>query len=384
MSAPRLRRLPEPSCWGVTRLDVGVAAALAGVGLVFLPWLDRFSDRDRLVDLGAVALMTLSAAVLAGRRRWPTSTLALVGPAVAVYLAVGYPFGPILLTVAVAVYTVARQERALRAAVAATVALALLLMHLPTHPAAISGPAGLVPAAAWVAIPFTVGLSRRLVSEAHARERAEADRRLVAAERLRLAQEVHDVVGHGLAAIQMQADIALHVGDGDPPRMRGALDAISRASEGALSELRTALATIHPHGLPPGGHRGPTPGLALLDDLRERVESAGVSVDVTVCGDPVPLREAVDLAAYRVLQEALTNVVKHSSHPRAAIEIQYLPEAVTLSVVNEALAASGGEGLGLPGLRRRVEQVSGRFSAGPDPASRTFVVRATLPTGGST
>src|SRR5699024_5803841 len=156
--------------------------------------------------------------------------------------------------------------------------------------------------------------ARRAVAQAAVREREAADQRLVDAERLRLSQEVHDVVGHGLAAIQMQADIALHVQENRPEHARQALAQISRASSEALEGLRAVLSAAHPASDEEA--RAPTPGLARLDGLLARVQQAGVDVSCQTKGTGRPLPAAVDVAAYRVLQEALTNVVKHSPHPR--------------------------------------------------------------------
>ena len=265
------------------------------------------------------------------------------------YLLLGFPYGSIMFCLAVAVYSVARRRPPVQAS---------LWRWLPRRP--VGAPvhqrrrparrAGLLPGSAWVAIPFTIGVARRLVAEAGTRERAESERRLVDAERLRLAQEVHDVVGHGLAAIQMQADIALHLRRPTPEQAHVALEAISRASSDALAELRATLAAISPDGRARrrARDRAPTPGLARVDTLRQRVEDAGVTVEVAVDGQPRPLPAAVDLAAYRVLQESLTNVVKHSPHPQARVEIAYRPGEVTLTVANQDLVAgSHVEGFGI-------------------------------------
>jgi signal transduction histidine kinase len=202
----------------------------------------------------------------------------------------------------------------------------------------------------------------------------------VDAERLRLAQDVHDVVGHGLAAIQMQADIALHLRQSKPAQAQVALEAISRASSDALAELRTTLAAISPDGSGPDSARAPAPGLARVDDLRRRVEDAGVTVEVTVRGKPRPLPAAVDLAAFRILQESLTNVVKHSPHPRASVEISYRPAEVVLAVANQDLAGAHTDGFGIAGMRRRAAHLGGELTARR--AEGRFEVRASIPTAG--
>jgi signal transduction histidine kinase len=360
--------------------EVGLAVGLLALGLVTLPFVDELRTDDRSPDLLAVALVALAAGVTAARRRWPVPTLVVATAAVSAYLVIGYPYGPVLATVAVSVYSVARRLPLVPAAVACTGSLLVLVAHVFTNPAALDGAAGLIPASAWVAIPFTVGVARRTVQEAVARERAESERRLVDAERLRLAQEVHDVVGHGLAAIRMQADIALHLQRTKPGQAHVALEAISRASSDALAELRTTLAAISPS--PADGdpeNRAPTPGLARVDELRRRVEDAGVTVELVVHGPPRTLPAAADLAAYRILQESLTNVVKHSPHPMATVEIAYRADAVTVTVANQDLAAGDHvEGFGIAGMRRRVAHLGGTLTAGPARPG-VFEVRATIP-----
>ncbi|MEU8801614.1 histidine kinase [Spirillospora sp. NPDC048819] len=368
--------------------DAGVAAALVGAGLISAPVQDGFSDADRPVDAVSLICITVAGAATAGRHRWPMPVLVVAAAATATYLMLSYPYGPIMFSLAVAVYGAARRVGAVTALLMSAGVFLVLARHALTHPASLPGFSSLPPLLAWVAIPYAAGAARRVVVTGRVRERAEADRRLVDAERLRVAQEVHDVVGHGLAAIQMQADIALHLRDRDPAQSTRALTAISRASSEALDELRAALASIHPAGDGGSGAAGadaatraPSPGLALVEDLRDRVEAAGVSVDLAVRGRVRRLPPAVDLAAYRVLQEALTNVVKHSAHPKAEVSIAYGGSSIGVRVANQDLAACApvAEGLGVTGMRRRVEHLGGRFAAGPDGDGTRFVVRAEIP-----
>jgi signal transduction histidine kinase len=373
-------------------VELGVPAALGLLVLGTLPLIDHVSDTDRRADACAAGLVVLAALATAGRRRWPVWTLGVVTAVTSAYLLRAYPYGPVLLCLAVSVYSVARRRPPVPAGLWCAAALVGIAPHAFVHP---PGLAGLIPATAWVAVPFTAGVARRSVLDARSRERAESDRRLVDAERLRLAQEVHDVVGHGLAAINMQATIALHIlsseqsrsseqslsgerGAGRDPAQAGrALEAISRASADALAELRATLAEIAPSGTGDAA-RPPTPGLARLDDLRRRVDDAGVAVEVTTHGRPRPLPDAVDTAAFRVLQEALTNVVKHSAHPRALVDVTYGRDSVTLTVTNQDLAPDGqADGFGIAGMRRRVEHLGGTLRAGP--GRGTFEVRAHMP-----
>ncbi|GAA2638110.1 sensor histidine kinase [Paractinoplanes durhamensis] len=338
-----------------------VPTALIVVGLATLPLIDRRSIVDRPVDVVAALLVLAAGTATALRHRLPVPALLAAAALTSAYLLAGYPYGPILLSVAVCVYAVARHHRPEWAAAWSLPALALLLLHTTDG-------TGLIPGAAWVVVPFTLGVARRQVVEAQRRERAETERRIADAERLRLAQEVHDVVGHGLAAIQMQADIALHLRDTRPDMAFPALAAISAASAEALDELRATLAEVT---------QGPGPGLARVGDLCDRIRTAGVTVDLTVDGSPAPLPAPADLAAYRVLQEALTNVVKHAAHPHARVAIHHGPRSVDLRVTNQARDAGHADGFGITGMRRRVELVGGTLAAGPGPG--TFAVAAVIP-----
>ncbi|MEV4343088.1 sensor histidine kinase [Actinoplanes sp. NPDC049596] len=346
--------------------DVAVPVALLVIGLVTLPLLHGFSGSFTPIGPLAAALVVIAATVTALRRRWPGPALIAAAAATSAYLISGYPYGPILISFGVGVYSVARLLPLRPAVLWSSAALAIMLVHTVTGPL---GLAGLAPGAAWVIVPFTVGAARRLVVEAQVRERAATERRIADAERLRLSQEVHDVVGHGLAAIQMQADIALHLRDTRPEMAHEALTAISAASYEALEELRATLA-----GVPP------SPGLSGVEELCARIRTAGVSVTLTVSGAPAPLSPAADVAAYRVLQESLTNVVKHASERRATVTIHHTPEAVDLHVTNPALPVPHHDGFGLTGMRRRVAQLGGHLTAAPSPPG-TFTVHATLPSG---
>lgn len=332
-------------------------------------------------DALALALVATAAVALVLRRRQPVWTLVVTTTATATYLALGHPYGPVLLSLAVAVFAIARHRPTREAALWSSGAFVALLVHLFTQPPGGSAVAGVVPAATWVVLPFTIGWARQVLADARARSRADADERLVQAERVRLAQEVHDVVGHGLAAIQMQADIALHVRAARPGQPEEALRAISAASAEALEELRTTLSTLRPEDSgAPDDSRAPTPGVARLGALCERVRAAGVEVDLEVSGVDAALPAATDLAVYRIVQESLTNVVKHSAHPRAEVRVGRDEDAVTVTVTNQDLHADDHvAGLGITGMRHRATQLGGELTHGPGPRPHTFRIHAVLP-----
>jgi signal transduction histidine kinase len=189
-----------------------------------------------------------------------------------------------------------------------------------------------------------------------------ADRtsRAAAEERLRMAQDLHDGVGHGLAVIAMQAGVALHVLDRDPAAARTSLEAIRTTSREALDALRTELATIAGEPAP----RRPAPGAESVPALVDRVRSAGLRIEVL--GDPGVLDQAVGETAYAVLQEALTNVLRHAFASTATITWERGADSVALRVSDDGRGgAVQDEGMGIGGMRARVAAIGGTFRAGP-------------------
>ncbi|MGK5738868.1 sensor histidine kinase [Micromonospora sp. URMC 103] len=337
------------------------------------------AQRGVTADARAYVLVVVAALALAVRRRWPFVTLAVVTVATTAYLLL-YPYGPILVSFLVAVYTVAAHRSLRPAATGGALALVLLTVHVFAG-ARPTGLLGLMPAAAWVVVPFALGTTVRLTRDAAARNRAEEARRLADGERLRVAQEVHDVVGHGLAAIHMQAEIALHLMEKRPEQAQTALAAISRTSKEALDELRVTLAVVR-RGDDGTAERAPAPGLAQVPVLRDRLAGTGLPVTVEVEGEPAALPVAVDLAAYRVVQESLTNVLRHAGPATATVRIRYAPAEVDVEVTDTGRGAAGtgrgAGGSGLAGMRERITALGGSFDAGPV-AGGGFRVYARLP-----
>jgi signal transduction histidine kinase len=362
--------------------DSALALVLAAAGTANAAMADAWATAvTRPMDGIGYALVAGTGIVLVARRRWPLATLAAVTAMTSAYLIVAYPYSLILLSFAVAVYTVARYCPLRVALIAAAVAWCVLLTHLLTNAAALSGLVGLAPATAWVAVPFAIGATRRMSAESAARARTEVLRQHADDERLRVAQEVHDIAGHGLAAIKMQADIALHVIDKRPEQTRTALDVISRTSSDALAELRATLAVVRRTAVDDA--RAPASTVARIDEVRRRMAHAGLQVQVDIVGEPRALPAAVDLAGYRIVQESLTNVLRHSDVRTAIVAVGYEDDALCIAVTNPAPIGpvGGGDGLGIAGMRRRVALLGGQFSAGATADGR-FEVRAVLPTGG--
>jgi len=353
---------------------------LAGALLLFALVATRFAGEHqpgtRRLDALGYALIVAACAVLAARRRWPVGALALITAAVTVYLIRGYAYGPVLIVFSIAVYTVAVGLALRPAASIAAAALVALTAHVfiphPGNP----GLAGLLPAAAWVVVPFALGVTVRLTREADAHGRADAARRIADDERLRIAQEVHDLVGHGLAAINMQAEIALHLLHRKPDQAQAALTAISRTSKQGLDELRATLAAVR-HG----SDRAPTPGLAQLPALRDRLAHAGLPVALSVVDPPAggELPAAVDLAGYRIVQEALTNVLRHAGATGARVRVEHRAGAVEVEVTDTGIGGPPAPGgTGIAGMRERATALGGSLLAGPRPGGG-FRVHAVLP-----
>jgi signal transduction histidine kinase len=214
--------------------------------------------------------------------------------------------------------------------------------------------------------------NRRLYSEqlearakALENDREEDARRAVAEERLRIAQDLHDVVAHSMGVIAVQAGVGAHVIDSDPQEAKRSLEAISRTSRSTLAEIRQMLGVLRDDT---GASYAPAPGLADLDRLVRDVEDAGLEVEVRRDGEQTELPPGVEFTAYRIVQEALTNVLKHAGPARATVSVGYEPGALRLEVLDDGRgvngrAASGGHGL--MGMRERVAVYGGTLEAGP-------------------
>jgi signal transduction histidine kinase len=365
---------------GTRRLlgDATIAVGLAAVAVVTTAVVRWTPEPAAPLDGLGVVLLAASGLVLAVRRRWPVATLAATTALITAYLLLDYPFGLIFLSFALAVYTVARYRPLAISGPSALIALAALLTHLLTgHVNAFIGAAY---GSGWAVVPFALGVTVRTRHELAARAREELVRTHVNEERLRVSQEVHDIVGHGLAAIKMQADVALHVLSRKPDQAQTALDAISRTSSEALEELRATLAAVREAG--GEAAHATTPGLSDLGELRRRMGEAGLHVQMEITGTPPRLPPAVDLTGYRIVQESLTNVLRHSAAHQATVAIRYADDDVEVVVTNpvDGVPRAAGGGSGIPGMRYRVEALGGSFAAGPTPHGR-FEVRARLPAG---
>ena len=209
------------------------------------------------------------------------------------------------------------------------------------------------------------------------RERAERERAAVAEERRRIARDLHDVVAHSVGVMTVQAGAARLQLDHEPGRARAPLLAVEEAGREALAELRSLLGMLRRDD---GDLMlTPQPGLADLEDLVAQARLAGLPVELSVQGTPAPLPPGVDLAAYRILQEGLTNTRKHAGPARASVAVRYQPDALELEIIDDGRTVpNGGAGHGLVGMRERTALYGGQLEAGARPQGG-FAVRARLP-----
>ncbi|HEV2781661.1 MAG TPA: sensor histidine kinase [Actinophytocola sp.] len=345
------------------------------------------SDAVRPDVLGyALAIAAVLGVVL---HRRPGLGLAVNGLTVSGYLVAGYPYGPVLLTVPVVVFTLARRWPFGRATLAVAADFAVIIVAVATRhllrPTGLSVTNMLWLTVAWGAVlaaAVAAGTAVRVRQEATAGVRAEQARRAASEERLRMAQDLHDSVGHGLAVIAMQAGIALRLLDRDPEAARTSMEAVRATSRESLESLRAQLEALCSPG---AAQRRPAPGLDDLERLTDRVRAGGVALRVHVDPDLPALPSEVDTAAYRILQESLTNVLRHAGATSATIRVGCAHGALLLEVtdtgrtgaVDGVLADTSG-GSGISGMRAQAEALGGSLRAGPDPAGG-FAVAARLP-----
>ena len=341
-------------------------------------------DRTPL-DAWAYLLLAAGPVALYWRRHRPLAVLAFVFAVTLTYWLLGYPHGPSFAALIVAFITVAL--RGYRRVAWGTLALGYAsFLGL----GALAGVDDLrlgdtVGLAAWLLV---LGAGAELVrsrqlrfAEARRTRRQESLRR-VGEERLRIARELHDVLAHNVSLINVQAGVALHLlqkGDRDPAEVEPALAAIKGASAETLREMRAVLGTLRQAD--EAAPRSPEPGLADLEALVGRMRDAGVEVALTFSGERRDLPGSVDLAAYRIVQEALTNVARHAPGRPARVEIAFDPEGLTITVRNPTAAGAPREpeaGNGIVGMRERATGLGGTLTAGRG-GDGQFTVRARIP-----
>ncbi|MFD4545094.1 sensor histidine kinase [Streptomyces sp. NPDC058466] len=331
-------------------------------------------DRVQL-DFFAWALLLVGSALLLWRQRHPVLVAFGTAGAGMVYLGAGYPYGPVFLIVAMGCFSavVTGHRKAAWTAVGMFWAGHALVAHWlyrwlpPTGDQPASwGQEGII--ATWIVAIVALSELVRVRREqwAHDRaERAEAARRRADEERLRIARELHDVLAHSISVINVQAGVGLALLDSDPEQARTALTTIKAASKEALGEVRQVLDTLRAPGEAP---RAPAPGLDRLPELVEQAAGAGLTVEVEGEDDIPKLAPGTDLAAFRIVQEALTNVVRHSGSRHARVRLESAKGALRLRIDDDGPATgadAGGSGNGLAGMRERAAALGGTIEAGP-------------------
>lgn len=358
-----------------------IVAAVALVGLSFVPGVERQGVDlaglpDRSMDvLGGVLLVAQGAAV-ALLRRWPAICLALVGIAFGAYQLLGYPttFAALGLLVAVAGAgaLVRRHRRAVGLAAVGGYVLLCIALDWVGSPTRVLDYIvfGLLLASLWV-----VGAWLRSRAQMQRRRGAEAERAAVEAERARIARELHDVITHHVTAMVVQADAAQYSTD-DSARTGATLAMIGETGRTALTDLRGLLGALD--GTVDDAAR--PPAITDVQELVERARAAGQPVELTREGEPRGVDAARALAVVRVVQESLTNAIKHANGASTHVRVRYDEEEIDVTITTAATSAveqSEGGGHGLVGLRERVSLVGGEFSAAN--ASDSFVVHARIP-----
>ena len=376
-----------------TVVDVALAASIGVLSVLGLA--RAASESGTAIPIAAVALLVVQSGALAVRRRWPMAVYAIVGCATIVHAWLGYEVNVSGLAVLIAIYTVAANvpfREALGAAGIYVIGMTLSLVGAALQ--ADAAFASFIPeflinllalVLAWT-IGVTIRTHRAYVAALEARtailerEREENARLAVALERGRIAREMHDVVAHNVSVVVVQASAAERLLATDPERAKNAMREVAETGRQALTEMRRVVGALREDD--GSADLAPQPGIADLRGLADRVEDAGLPVELSVQGTERPLPASAALSAYRIVQEALTNTLRHAGPARARVILRYLPDALEIQVSDNGAAtdaraadrSADGAGHGLIGMRERVALFGGELSAGPRPEGGFSVV----------
>lgn len=366
-------------------LDAVVAVATAAAAAAAMGVADE--PRARPPDALAYSLLLVAAAPLAFRRRWPPAALVATSAVSLVYFLHGYPGGPPTVILLVAVYSAAAAGRRWWAlGVTAVFAGGGLGYRAMVEEEPIVGV--LLNSALFVLVALlgeTVASRRALNAEVAERlrrveqERERDARRRVTEERMRIARELHDVMAHTVATMTVQAGVAADTLDDRPDDARAALHTVRASAREAMAQLRATVAVLRDGR---DDTRLPTPGLADLDTLVETARLGGVALQVRSLPDSAAVPAAVQMTAFRIIQEAVTNVVRHAGATTAAVTLRRDGRTLVVTVDDDGRGPAGAvvAGHGLVGIRERAEALGGSATAGPGPAGG-FRVEVRLPTG---
>jgi signal transduction histidine kinase len=376
---PRLRQTWLERAW----MPVALPLALAVIHVVGTTFAARGQDDRASVDAVAVVLLIAGPLALIVRERFPALVAWAVTGITLAYLLREYPYGPVFLALIVSYYNAIMRGQRIHAWLAAFV---LYAGHFAGRYALDLEPATwtqVLGVAAWlllVLVGSELARIRRDQLLENERTQKEEARRRRSEERLRIARELHDVLAHNISLISVQAGSALHVMDRKPEQARIALEAIETASRDAMSELRSVLNILQqPDEAAP---RTPSPSIARLDALTSQAKAAGLDVRVEIDGERQPLPQPIDAAAYRIVQEALTNVLRHARASAATVRLRYRDGGLTIEVDDDGIGAAartnGDGGTGIAGMRERALALGGEIEAGRLPG-RGFRITARLP-----
>jgi signal transduction histidine kinase len=385
LTSPGWRRLRSP--WVTDIAVVAVVGMLQIAGSTLNQHGHGPVTGTRHLDALGIALVVVSALALAARRQRPVPVLVVTVVTAMLYYLLGYPHGLAFLSVYVAFFTAVVTGHRLAAWVGAAVLSVNIWLtwvaRYPVDPSVI----------AWTlaCLLFVLGVGevvrlrrayldslRQRAIEAE-RTRDEEGRRRASEERLHIARELHDLIGHNISLINVQASVGLHLLERQPEQAAAALTAIKQASKDTLDELRLVIGAVR--GTGEDSPRRPTRGLADLDGLVSSAAAAGLDVRMEVTGTPRPVPAGLGLTAFRIVQESLTNVRRHAGPATASVRLDYGDRELTVRVQDDGRGPArppGRGGSGLAGMRERAAAAGGRLSAGPG-ADGGFAVEARLP-----
>jgi signal transduction histidine kinase len=364
-----------------------LAAVVGGLVVALREETSRTPTTPLWFTVPAVALLPLP---LLARRRYPFAAPAIVWLLAAALSFVDGRLIPYTLTASVtgmaAAFLLGSLRNETRGRIGLVVVLGGAAMIAYNTPAASAGEYVFTPllfGIGWLA-GFAVHERAAQAEEAEdralraEREREAAARLAVAEERARIARELHDIVAHAVSVMVLQVGAVRHNLPAGLEDDKGALRDVERAGRSALAEMRRLLGAMRSDG--DDVDLAPQPGLGSLDALLEQIDRTGLAVELHVDGEPFPLPRAIDLSAYRIVQEGLTNAVKHAHASRVDVKVSYAPDAVQLEVRDDGAGAADGSdpGFGLVGIRERVKIYGGEMSAGRSPEGG-FVLTTRLP-----
>lgn len=367
--------------------EIAVVVVVAAVGVVGV--VSEYYDAKRSLPplWGALGLAVTGGVLLVFRQRWPLWIALEVLAVTLTYHLLGYPGLAVAAPMYLACYTLVgngQSRRALGVGAAVAVGVPLIAMLPPFPPGGVNLAAVLGVSISLAAILSAADAKRAwslAAEEKFRRSTQESDRRVVA-ERLTIARELHDVLAHTITLISVQAAAGLDAMDARPEQTRSALRNIRAAAKDAMAELRSTLRVLRDStttDLP-----APQPRLDQVAQLVEQATGGGIKVSLVLEGDTVDIPIGVELAAYRIVQEALTNVIRHANATHATVRLQSQPDTLLVEISDDGQGPVDGytDGHGMIGMRERVRAVGGTFDAGPA-ADHGFVVSARLSLGGS-